>query len=85
MLPPFPPGFRASGVPPRVSSLRLPYGLGDIGPAALARVDLLHKAGQSWSQALPLVLPDRTTRRISPCRPLPVLEIEQCRTPSVTY
>jgi 4-alpha-glucanotransferase len=54
MLPPFPPGYRASGVLLHVSSLPSPYGIGDIGPAALAWVDCLHEAGQNWWQALPL-------------------------------
>jgi len=54
MLPPFPPGYRASGVLLHVSSLPSPYAIGDIGPAALAWVDCLHEAGQSWWQALPL-------------------------------
>jgi 4-alpha-glucanotransferase len=52
MLPPFPPGYRASGVLLHVSSLPSPHGIGDIGPAALAWVDCLHEAGQSWWQAL---------------------------------
>jgi 4-alpha-glucanotransferase len=54
MLPPFPLGYRASGVLLHVSSLPSPYGIGDVGPAALAWVDRLHEAGQSWWQALPL-------------------------------
>jgi 4-alpha-glucanotransferase len=37
-----------------VSSLPSPYGIGDVGPAALAWVDRLREAGQSWWQALPL-------------------------------
>jgi 4-alpha-glucanotransferase len=52
-LPPFPPGYRASGVPLHVSSLPS-YGIGDVGPAALTWVERLHEAGQSWWQALPL-------------------------------
>jgi 4-alpha-glucanotransferase len=54
ILPPFPPGYRASGVLLHVSSLPSPYGIGDVGPAALAWVDRLHEAAQSWWQALPL-------------------------------
>lgn len=54
ILPPFPPGYRASGVLLHLSSLPSPYGIGDVGPAALAWVDYLHEAGQSWWQALPL-------------------------------
>ena len=53
-LPPFPPEYRASGVLVHVTSLPSPYGIGDVGPAALAWIDQLHDAGQSWWQALPL-------------------------------
>ena len=53
-LPPFPPGYRASGVLLHVASLPSPYGIGDVGPAALAWVDRLREAGQTWWQALPL-------------------------------
>jgi 4-alpha-glucanotransferase len=53
-LPPFPPDYRASGLLLHVTSLPSPYGIGDVGPAALAWVDRLHGAGQSWWQALPL-------------------------------
>ena len=51
---PFPPGYRASGVLLHVTSLPSPYGIGDMGPAALAWLDRLHDAGQSWWQALPI-------------------------------
>jgi 4-alpha-glucanotransferase len=53
-LPPFPAGYRASGVLLHVTSLPSPYGIGDVGPTAAAWIDLLHEAGQSWWQALPL-------------------------------
>jgi 4-alpha-glucanotransferase len=53
-LGPFPPGYRATGVLLHVTSLPSPYGIGDVGPAALAWVDCLYEAGQSWWQALPL-------------------------------
>jgi 4-alpha-glucanotransferase len=53
-LPPFPAGYRASGVLLHVTSLPSPYGIGDVGPAAMAWVDRLHEAGQGWWQALPL-------------------------------
>ena len=53
-LPPFPAGYRASGVLLHVTSLPSPYGIGDVGPAALEWVDRLHEAGQRWWQALPL-------------------------------
>ena len=53
-MPSFPPRYRASGVLLHVASLPSPYGIGDLGPAALAWIDRLHEAGQSWWQALPL-------------------------------
>jgi 4-alpha-glucanotransferase len=53
-LPPFPAGYRASGLLLHVTSLPSPYGIGDVGPAAAAWVDRLHAAGQRWWQALPL-------------------------------
>jgi 4-alpha-glucanotransferase len=53
-LPPFPSQYRASGLLLHVTSLPSPYGIGDVGPAALSWIDRLHKAGQSWWQALPL-------------------------------
>jgi 4-alpha-glucanotransferase len=53
-LPPFPAQYRASGLLLHVTSLPSPYGIGDVGPAALAWIDQLHDAGQSWWQALPL-------------------------------
>jgi 4-alpha-glucanotransferase len=53
-VPPFPPGYRASGVLLHVTSLPSPYGIGDLGPAAFAWIDRLHEAGQRWWQALPL-------------------------------
>jgi 4-alpha-glucanotransferase len=37
-----------------VTSLPSPYGIGDVGPTALAWIDRLVDAGQSWWQALPL-------------------------------
>jgi len=53
-VPPFPDGYRASGVLLHVTSLPSPYGIGDVGPSAFAWIDRLHDAGQSWWQALPL-------------------------------
>src|SRR5947209_8963612 len=53
-LPPFPPEYRASDVLLHVTSLPSPYGIGDVGPAALKWIDRLHEARQSWWQALPL-------------------------------
>jgi 4-alpha-glucanotransferase len=51
---PFPAEYRASGLLLHVTSLPSPYGIGDVGPAALSWIDRLHEAGQSWWQALPL-------------------------------
>ena len=53
-VPPFPVGYRASGVLLHVTSLPSPYGIGDLGPTAFAWVDRLREAGQRWWQALPL-------------------------------
>lgn len=53
-VPPFAPEYRASGVLLHVTSLASPYGIGDVGPAALRWIDRLHDAGQSWWQTLPL-------------------------------
>ena len=53
-LPPFPPDYRSSGLLLHVTSLPSPYGIGDVGPAALRWIDQLHDAGQRWWQALPL-------------------------------
>jgi len=54
ILPPFPSSYRASGLLLHVTSLPSPYGIGDVGPAAIAWIDQLSEAGQSWWQALPL-------------------------------
>jgi len=51
---PFASQYRASGLLLHVTSLPSPYGIGDVGPAALLWIDRLHQAGQSWWQALPL-------------------------------
>src|ERR1043166_7260198 len=50
----FPSGCRASGLLLHVTSLPSRYGIGDIGPGAMAWIDRLREAGQSWWQALPL-------------------------------
>ena len=52
--PPFPSGYRASGVLLHVTSLPSPYGIGDLGSAAFSWIDRLHSAGQRWWQVLPL-------------------------------
>ena len=53
-VPPFPAGYRASGLLLHVTSLPSPYGIGDVGPTAVRWVDLLHDLRQTWWQALPL-------------------------------
>jgi 4-alpha-glucanotransferase len=53
-LSPFPPQYRASGLLLHVTSLPSPYGIGDVGPAAIKWIDQLHEAGQTWWQSLPL-------------------------------
>src|SRR6476620_6112250 len=53
-LPPFPSSYRASGLLLHVTSLPSSYGIGDVGPAAVAWIDQLSDVGQSWGQALPL-------------------------------
>src|SRR6202051_4254242 len=53
-FPPFAPDCRASVVLLHVTSLPSPYGIGDVGPAALEWIDSLSRAGQRWGQALPL-------------------------------
>jgi 4-alpha-glucanotransferase len=51
---PFPPDYRASGILLHITSLPSAYGIGDVGSAAVAWVDRLHEASQSWWQVLPL-------------------------------
>src|SRR5215469_2405355 len=53
-LPPFPREYRGSGVLMPLVSLPSRFGTGDLGPTALAWIDRLREAGQSWWQALPL-------------------------------
>ncbi|HKR82625.1 MAG TPA: 4-alpha-glucanotransferase [Terriglobales bacterium] len=53
-LPQFSSLDRASGLLLHVTSLPSPYGIGDVGPGAIAWIDQLCEAGQSWWQALPL-------------------------------
>ena len=53
-VPPFPSSYRASGLLLHVTSLPTRYGIGDLGPAAIAWIDQLCHAGQNWWQALPL-------------------------------
>jgi 4-alpha-glucanotransferase len=45
---------RTSGLLLHVTSLPSPYGIGDVGPSALAWIDRLQAAGQNWWQSLPL-------------------------------
>lgn len=53
-LPLFSAEYRASGLLLHFSSLPSPYGIGDVGPAALKWIDRLHESGQSWWQTLPV-------------------------------
>jgi 4-alpha-glucanotransferase len=50
----FTAGYRASGILLHLTSLPSPYGIGEVGPAAVAWIDRLHDARQHWWQALPL-------------------------------
>ncbi len=50
----FSPEYRGSGLLLHVTSLPSRYGIGDAGPTALAWIDKLADAGQSWWQSLPL-------------------------------
>jgi 4-alpha-glucanotransferase len=50
---------RSSGLLLHVSSLPSAWGIGDFGPEALAWIDRLADAGQSWWQFLPLSPPGR--------------------------
>jgi 4-alpha-glucanotransferase len=45
---------RASGLLLHVTSLPSPYGIGDVGPGAVAWIDRLSEAKQGWWQTLPL-------------------------------
>jgi len=54
LVPPFPQSYRTSGGLLHVTALPSPYSIGDVGPAAIEWIDLLHAAGQSWWQSLPL-------------------------------
>ena len=72
IVPPFPPDYRASGLLLHVTSLPSPYGIGDVGPTALAWIDRLADAGQSWWQSLPLGPRVTATHHINPYPPLPV-------------
>jgi len=49
-----PPRYRGAGMLLHIASLPSPYGIGDVGPAALAWIDRLRETGQTWWQALPL-------------------------------
>ena len=69
--PPFPAEYRSSGVLLHVASLPSPYGIGDVGPAALAWIDRLHEAGQSWCRRCRWVQRGTATPLINPCRPSP--------------
>ena len=48
---------RSSGILLHITSLRSPYGVGNLGKAAFDFVDFLKKAGQSYWQILPICPP----------------------------
>jgi 4-alpha-glucanotransferase len=48
------PSARTGGLLLHPTSLPGPYGIGDLGPACRAWIDLLESAGQTWWQVLPL-------------------------------
>jgi 4-alpha-glucanotransferase len=49
-----PPGKRAAGVLLHITSLPSPFGIGDLGPEALAFAEFLHRSRQHYWQILPL-------------------------------
>jgi 4-alpha-glucanotransferase len=49
---PFRNGYRASGVVLDIAALPSPYGIGDVGPSALAWIERLNESGQRWWHAL---------------------------------
>src|SRR4029077_12097505 len=53
-VPPFPPEYRASGLLLHVTSLPSPYGVGDVGPAALRWIHRLAPPRTNRWQRLPL-------------------------------
>ncbi|MBA2117384.1 4-alpha-glucanotransferase [Bremerella alba] len=73
-IPPFPKGYRGSGILLHVTSLPGPYGIGDFGPEAIRWLDLLRENGQSWWQVLPL---GPTGRGGSPYLPLSSFAINE--------
>ena len=55
-LPPFPSSYRASGLLLHITALPTPYGIGDVGPAAIAWIDRLSD-GSCVMTAIPVVFP----------------------------
>src|SRR5262245_38508624 len=51
---PFAPWYRAAGILLHVTSLPSHFGIGDLGPSAVAWIDRLAEAGHAWWQVLPL-------------------------------
>lgn len=71
----FPAGYRASGLLLHVTSLPSPHGIGGFGPEAIAWIDLLADAGQTWWQILPIGPPDQGNSPYTPlstfaCNPI---------------
>jgi 4-alpha-glucanotransferase len=53
-LPPFPDDYPRLARAAARHIIAAPYGIGDLGPAAVAWIQRLHDAGQGWWQLLPL-------------------------------
>jgi len=71
----FADGYRASGILLHVTSLPSPHGIGGFGPEAIAWIDALADAGQTWWQILPIGPPDKGNSPYTPlstfaCNPL---------------
>lgn len=71
----FPEGYRVSGILLHVTSLPSPHGIGGFGPEAIAWIDQLAEAGQTWWQILPIGPPDKGNSPYTPlstfaCNPL---------------
>ena len=67
--------YRASGILLHVTSLPSPHGIGGFGPEAIAWIDALADAGQTWWQILPIGPPDTGNSPYTPlstfaCNPL---------------
>jgi hypothetical protein len=66
-IPPFPSDYRASGLLLHVTSLPSRYGIGDLGPAALAWVDRLNRPAKAGGRRCRWGPPVMAIHPISPC------------------